>query len=79
LLGLEGKLLSLIKGVLLLSADFDSSCDIKDGIFTTPLRSFFDELRNLFGLLSLDVAVKEKCCVVFIVVSERIKIRLMSL
>jgi hypothetical protein len=36
-------------------------------------------LGYLFGLLSLHIAVKQKSCIVFVVVSQRVQVRLMPL
>ena len=79
LLGLECKLLGLIKSVLLLPAHFDGGCNIENGILSTALRGFLDKLGYLFGLLSLHIAVKQKSCIVFVVVSQRVQVRLMPL
>ena len=60
LLTLNGKLLSLLEGVLLLSADFNGSSNIEDSFLSISSGCrFFNKLRDFLRFLSLDIAVQQ--------------------
>ena len=78
LFGLNSELFGLFQSILLLSANFNCSCDIENCVFPT-LGGFFNELGDFFWLFGLDITVKQEGCVIFVIVCQRVEVGLVPL